>query len=79
MLFIVLRYQFCTIQGVLREEPEKVSQLMIRWARAITRESIVIVGGIIQRPPPNQGEVHSTTVHQFEIKVERVGLSHYVC
>ena len=72
MIFIVLRHRFCTIQGVLREEPEKVSQLMIRWARSITRESIVIVDGVIQRPPPKQAEVRGTTIRQFEIKIRRV-------
>ena len=72
MLFIVLRHRFCTIQGILREEPEKVSQLMIRWARGIARESIVIVDGVIQKPPPSQAEVRGTTIHQFEVKIRRV-------
>ncbi|KAI1783747.1 aspartyl-tRNA synthetase, cytoplasmic [Ganoderma leucocontextum] len=72
MIFIVLRYRFTTVQGVLREEPDQVSQLMIHWAKAIARESVVVVGGVIQRPPPNQAEVHGTTIHQFEVKIQRL-------
>ena len=56
----------------MTEEPDKVSQTMVRWAEGITRESIVLVDGIVQRPPPDQEVVHSTTIHQYEIKIHKV-------
>ncbi|KAI0644501.1 aspartyl-tRNA synthetase cytoplasmic [Trametes meyenii] len=72
IVFIVLRHQFTTVQGVLTEEPDKVSQVMVRWAEGIARESIVLVQGTIQRPPPNQQDVHSTTIHNFEVKIAKL-------
>ena len=72
IVFIVFRHQFTTVQGVLTEEPDKVSQTMVRWAEGIARESIVLVEGVIQRPPPNQENVHSTSIHEYEVKVAKV-------
>ncbi|TBU26483.1 aspartyl-tRNA synthetase, cytoplasmic [Dichomitus squalens] len=72
IVFLILRHQFTTIQGVLTEEPEKVSQIMVRWAEGIARESIVVVEGVIQRPPPNQEQVHGTTIHQYEVHIEKI-------
>ena len=45
---------------------------MVRWAEGIARESIALVDGIIQRPPPDQEVVHSTTIHEYEIKIHKV-------
>ena len=73
-MFLVLRHQFTTIQGVLVEESDVVSQAMVRWAEGISHESIVMVDGIVQRPPPTQEEVHSTTIHQYEVKIRKVSL-----
>ena len=72
IVFIVFRHQYTTVQGVLTEEPDRVSQVMVRWAEGISRESTVLVDGIVQRPPPDQEEVHSTTIHQYEIKICKV-------
>ena len=72
IVFIVFRHQYTTVQGVLTEEPDRVSQVMVRWAEGISRESIVLVDGIVQRPPPDQEEVHSTTIQEFEIKICKV-------
>ena len=57
---------------MLTEDPDKVSQTMVRWAEGIARESIVVVEGVVKRPPPDQEEVHSTTIHQFEVHIEKV-------
>lgn len=48
---------------------------MVRWAEGVSRESIVLVEGVIQRPPPDQEDVHSTTIHQYEIKIAKVSPS----
>ncbi|RPD53983.1 aspartyl-tRNA synthetase, cytoplasmic [Lentinus tigrinus ALCF2SS1-6] len=69
IVFIILRHQFMTVQGVLTEEPGRVSQIMVRWAEGLTRETIVLVRGVVQRPPPDQEEVHSTSIHEYEIKI----------
>ncbi len=61
-----------TVQGILTEEPDHVSQTMVRWAEGLARESIVLVDGIVQRPPPDQQEVHSTSIHEYEIKIRKV-------
>ncbi|KAI0360906.1 aspartyl-tRNA synthetase cytoplasmic [Trametes cingulata] len=72
IVFLIFRHQFTTVQGVLTEEPDKVSQVMVRWAEGIARESIVLVEGVVQRPPPDQQDVHSTSIHQYEIKIRKL-------
>jgi aspartyl/asparaginyl-tRNA synthetase len=72
IVFIVLRQQLYTIQGVLTEETDMVSENMVRWAEGLGREAIVLIEGKMQLPPPNQGEIKSTTVHQREVKIEKV-------
>ncbi|KAH9917900.1 aspartyl-tRNA synthetase cytoplasmic [Epithele typhae] len=72
IVFIILRHQFTTIQGVLSEEEGHVSPAMVRWAEGLSRETIVMVEGTLQRPPADQQEVHSTSVHQFEIKIRKL-------
>ncbi|CCM00839.1 uncharacterized protein FIBRA_02881 [Fibroporia radiculosa] len=57
---------------VLTEEPEKVSQNMVRWAEGLNRESIALVNGVIQRPQGGHEEVHSTRVHNHEVKIEKL-------
>lgn len=71
-MFLIFRHQFTTVQGVLTEEADKVSQTMVRWAEGVSRESVVLVEGVVQRPPPDQQDVHSTTIHQYEIKIAKV-------
>jgi aspartyl/asparaginyl-tRNA synthetase len=71
-VFIILRQQFYSIQGVLTEEEGKVSEHMVRWAEGISRETIVLVEGKVQMPPQDQGEIKTTTVHQRELKIEKV-------
>ncbi|RDX47067.1 aspartyl-tRNA synthetase cytoplasmic [Lentinus brumalis] len=72
IVFIILRHQYMTVQGILTEEPDHVSQTMVRWAEGLARESIVLVDGIVQRPPPDQQEVHSTSIHEYEIKIRKL-------
>jgi aspartyl/asparaginyl-tRNA synthetase len=72
--FIVFRHQLYTIQGVLTEENDEVSENMVRWAEGLGRETVVLVQGVVQPPPESQGEVKSTTIHERELKVTRVRL-----
>ncbi|OBZ67021.1 Aspartate--tRNA ligase, cytoplasmic [Grifola frondosa] len=69
IVFIIFRQQLTTIQGVLTEEPDVVSQNMVRWAEDLNRETVVLVSGIVQKPPPEQVQVHSTSVHEVEFKI----------
>ena len=56
----------------MTETPSQVSQNMVRWAEGLARESVVLVNGIVQRPPPNQEKVHSTSIHEYEVKICKV-------
>jgi aspartyl/asparaginyl-tRNA synthetase len=72
IVFILFRQRFATIQGVLTEEEGRASQNMVRWAEGISREAVVLVSGTLQSPPPDQGEVKSTTLHNLELRIEKV-------
>ncbi|KAH9945653.1 aspartyl-tRNA synthetase cytoplasmic [Amylocystis lapponica] len=72
ILFIIFRSQLTTLQGVLTEQPDRVSQNMIRWAEGLNRESFVLVEGIVQDPQDGQDEIHSTRVHNHEVKIEKL-------
>jgi hypothetical protein len=68
-----------TIQGVLTQSEGTVSETMVRWAEGLGREAIVLVEGKVQMPPPDQGEVKTTTVHQRELKIEKVRSYWCIC
>ncbi|GBE81627.1 aspartyl-tRNA synthetase cytoplasmic [Sparassis latifolia] len=72
ILFVVFRSQLTTLQGVLAEDSEHVSEHMIRWAEGLNRETVVYVEGVVQTPPADQEEVHSTSVHNREIRVQKL-------
>lgn len=72
IVFLILRQQVTTLQAVLTEEEGKVSHNMVRWTEGLNRETIVLVEGTVQTPPEDQSEVKSTTVHKYEIRVEKV-------
>ena len=71
ILFLVLRQNIGTVQGVLTEG-ETVSQNMLLWAETIHYESIVWVEGIIQIPQNDQQEVKSPSVCDVEVNIEKV-------
>ena len=57
-----------TVQAVLTEEDGIVSQNMLRWAKGIARESIVLVDGItdeVDRRAPSINERDFTRVHNY--------------
>ena len=71
ILFLVLRQNIGTIQGVLTEG-ETVSQNMMLWAESIHHESVVWVEGVLQIPQNQQNEVKSSSVRDVEVKIEKV-------
>jgi len=71
ILFLVFRQSIETIQGVLTEG-ETVSQNMLLWAESLYNETIVWVEGTLQIPQNDQREVKSPSVHDVEIKIEKV-------
>ena len=74
ILFLVLRQNIGTIQGVLTEG-ETVSQNMLLWAESIHNESVVWVDGVLQIPQNDQHEVKSPSVRDVEVKIEKVRLT----
>lgn len=73
--FMVFRHQLHTIQGVLTVEDGVVSDNMVRWAEDLHRESIVLVEGKVHAPQEaGQDKVKSTTIHEIEIKIEKLYL-----
>lgn len=74
ILFLVLRQNTGTIQGVLTKG-ETVSQNMLLWAESIHTESVVWVEGVLQVPQNDQHEVKAPSVGDVEIKIEKVRLA----
>ncbi|EXJ57139.1 aspartyl-tRNA synthetase [Cladophialophora yegresii CBS 114405] len=66
LTFLIFRQQISTIQGVLVEEPGKVSAIMIHWAEHLRTGNILLVKGVLQKP---QIPVKSASIHTVEIKV----------
>ena len=75
MVFIVLRQQAHTIQGLVQVEPELVSKKMVRWVEGIHSESIVLVEGHVQKAAET---VKSCTVQDVELKIRKVSFSQIV-
>ncbi|KAJ3866210.1 hypothetical protein EV359DRAFT_79728 [Lentinula novae-zelandiae] len=69
LVFIVLRQQLHTIQGVLSisDTQDVPTEHMVRWGSRLEEETIVHVKGMVQRP--KDGEVHSTSVHMVELRI----------
>ena len=66
LTFLIFRQQISTIQGVLVEEPGKVSAIMVHWAEHMRTGNIILVKGVLQKP---QIPVKSASVHSMEVKV----------
>lgn len=69
LVFLIFRQQISTIQGVLVEEPGKVSALMIHWAEHLRTGNILLVTGVLQKP---QIPVKSASIHTVEIKISHL-------
>ena len=66
LMFIVLREQEWSIQGVLQEHNGIISEHFVRWAEHLDTESIVLVKGSLKEP---RGEVMGATIHNMEINI----------
>jgi len=69
MAFFTFRQRTATIQALLSVEPEKVSKQMVKWASTLSKESLVLVEGTVQKAPEL---IKSTTVQDAEIKITKV-------
>ncbi|KNA25857.1 hypothetical protein SOVF_002650 [Spinacia oleracea] len=68
MAFVVVREGLFTVQCVLMVAKEKVSEQMVKFANALSRESIVDIEGVISVP----GEPIKGTSQQVEIQVRKI-------
>lgn len=75
-MFVILRQGIHTIQGVLTEQDGVVSHNMVKWAEYLNRESVVYIEGLVQTPQDGQAEIKATTIHEIEIKIEKVNKPH---
>lgn len=71
LVFIVLRQQIATIQAVLAEESDIITGHMVRWAKRLPLESIVMVRGVLQKP---REPITGATTQHAEIKVHELYL-----
>ncbi|KZO96030.1 aspartate-tRNA ligase [Calocera viscosa TUFC12733] len=69
MVFFAFRQRQHTIQGLLQLKEGHVSKQMLKWAAAITTESIVLVQGIVARPLE---PVQSVTIKDSEIHIAKL-------
>lgn len=72
MVFVVLRQQSHTMQGLVVVEPELVSKQMVRWVEGVHDESIVLVEGVLQKP---KEPIKSCTVSDVELKIRKVSVA----
>lgn len=73
LVFLVLRQQMATIQGVLQES-DLVSKHFLYWVEHMPVESIVFVRGKIQKPKAKEGEVKGAMIHDKEILITEMHL-----
>lgn len=71
LAFLTFRNGVHCVQATLAVTPEKISRQMVKWAAAVTPESIVRVEGIISKVP-KPVESPSVTVKDAEIKISRM-------
>lgn len=69
MVFVVLRQQAQTMQGLVLVEPEIVSKKMVRWVEGLHDESIVLVEAVVAKA---KEPIKSCTHHNIELKIKKV-------
>jgi len=73
LVFILLRQQEWSIQGVLQEKKDLVSVHFVRWAEHLDDEAIVLVKGILKKPLKK--EITAATIHDAELEVRELHLA----
>lgn len=71
LMFIELRQQTATIQGILHEHGS-VSQHFLYWAEHLHVESVVTIKGVVQEPKAKQGEIIGVSIHDLEIHIHEM-------
>lgn len=71
LMFIELRQQTATIQGILHEHGS-VSQHFLYWAEHLHVETVVKITGVIQEPKAKQGEILGVSVGNIEIHIHEM-------
>ncbi|WPG97982.1 Hypothetical protein R9X50_00076500 [Acrodontium crateriforme] len=71
MMFIELRQQTETIQGLLHEHAG-VSPYFLYWAEHLHVETIVRVTGVVQQARAKQGQIRSVSIHDIEIDIHEM-------
>lgn len=71
LVFLIFRQQISTIQGVLVEQPGKISALMIHWAEHLRTGNILLVRGRLQKPqiPVKSASIHTLEVHVSDLHI----------
>nr|OQO23386.1 hypothetical protein B0A51_12809 [Rachicladosporium sp. CCFEE 5018] len=71
LMFLELRQQTATVQGILSEHGA-VSAHFLYWAEHLHVETIVLVRGVVQEPKAKQGEVIGVSIHNLEIHIHEM-------
>lgn len=71
MVFLVLRQQTTTMQGILIEESGFVTAHMVHWVERLQIESIVTVKGLVQAP---KTPVIGSSIHDSEVSYQFIHL-----
>lgn len=71
LMFIELRQQTATIQGVLSEHAG-VSEHFLYWAEHLHVETVVRIRGVLQEPKAKQGEVIGVSIHNIEVHIHEM-------
>ena len=64
LVFLIFRQQIHTIQGVMIEDPGKISIAMLHWAEHLRTGNVMLVKGVVQEPT---SPVKATTIHDVEL------------
>lgn len=70
-VFIVLRQQTGSIQGVLHEHAG-VSLAMVYWAKHLRLESVARVRAVVQEPKAKQGRIIGASVQNLEVSIHEI-------
>lgn len=66
LVFLIFRQQISTIQGVMVEEPGKISIAMLHWAEHLRTGNVMLVKGVVQEPT---SPVKATSIHDVEVGI----------
>jgi len=71
LMFLELRQQTATIQGILQEKDD-ITTFFLYWAEHLHVESVVLIKGLVQQPKAKQGEILGVSIHNLEILIQEM-------